>query len=356
MDDSATASNVAMENNLTMSGDEETLPKILVASTMTPIIVLGVIGNILSLLVWVKIRRCRTSTACFLACLAIADLLSLVYGLNFWLVYVVDIDLRFTSSFSCKFLVYLNFAAQYASAWIVVLVTVERAIAVCFPFKYKIIRRPEVALGVTFVTVTSMLSFCLVFLVSADIVSVPIKGNSTMDVCLFTDDSSLVKAEVAWFYAELAIHFVIPFVIIVVCTVCILVKIVPPALSRLRYPSGKQRGQSKGNGILKSMLFRAVLLSLAFCISVGPIHIYGYKETLQFKLPIEAEMDGRRNVGVDSIYMTFVILMYLNNAINFLFYCAIGSGFRKDIVKIFTRNAKTSSTTYSNTPRDVNCH
>ena len=339
------ASNVTMQNNRTETEDEETWSKILVASTMTPIIVLGCVGNILSLLVWVKIRRCKTSTACFLACLAIADLVALFTGLNFWMAYVVKIDLRFTSRFSCKFLVYLDFASQYASAWIVVLVTVERAVAACFPFKYKIIRRPEVALGVTLGTVIMMLCVCLVFLISADIVSVPTHGNSTMDVCLFTDDSSLVQAEVAWFYAELVIHFVIPFVIIVICNVCILVKMVLLAVKRLRTFTGKQRCKNNDNGILRSIPYRAVLLSIAFCVGVGPIHIYGYKETLQFKLPIEVEMSGQRNDGVDSVYITFVILMYLNNAINFLLYCAVGSGFRKDIVKIFRQKTKSPSTT-----------
>ena len=329
------SSKEATKNTMTTSGGEETWPKILVASTMTPIIVLGFIGNILSLLVWVKIRRCRTSTACFLACLAIADLAALFTGVNFWMAYVVKTDLRFISTFSCKFIVYLDFAAQYASAWIVVLVTIERAIAACLPFKYKIIRRPEVALGLTLVTVVIMFCFCLVFLVSADIVSVPTSRNSTMDVCLFKDDSSLVQAEVAWFYAELITHFGLPFVIIVICNVCILVKTVSLVITRFRYLAGIRQGQSNDKGIMRSIPYRAVLLSIAFCIGVGPIHIYGYKETLQFKLPLEAEMDGRDNHNDDSVYLTFVILMYLNNAINFLLYCAIGSGFRKDIVKLF---------------------
>ena len=330
------SSNEATKNNVTLFGGEETWPKILVASTMTPIIVFGFIGNILSLLVWVKIRRCRTSTACFLACLAIADLAALFTGVNIWMAYVVNTDLRFTSRFSCKFFVYLDFAAQYASAWIIVLVTIERAIAACLPFKYKIIRRPEVALGLTLVTVVIMFCFCLVFLVSADIISVPTKRNSTMDVCLFKDDSSLVKAEVAWFYAELVIHFGLPFVIIVICNMCILVKAVLLVIKRYRHLTGVRRGQSNDTGILRAIPYWAVLLSIAFCTGVGPIHIYGFKETLQSKLPPEAEMDGRENHGVDLVYLTFVILMYLNNAINFLLYCTIGSDFRKDIVKLFT--------------------
>ena len=330
------SSKEATNNNVTMFGGEETWPKILVASTLTPIIVFGFIGNILSLLVWVKIRRCRTSTACFLACLAIADLVALFTGVNIWMTYVVNTDLRFTSRFSCKFIVYLDFAAQYASAWIIVLVTIERAIAACLPFKYKIIRRPEVALGLTLVTVVIMFCFCLVFLVSADIISVPTKRNSTTDVCLFKDDSSLVKTEVAWFYAELVIHFGLPFVIIVICNMCILVKTVLLVIKRYRHLTGIRRDQSNDTGILRAIPYWAVLLSIAFCIGVGPIHIHGYKETLQFKLPPEAEMDGRENHGVDLVYLTFVILMYLNNAINFLLYCTIGSDFRKDIVKLFT--------------------
>ena len=326
---------------------EQTWPKILVASTMTPIIVLGCVGNILSLLVWVKIRRCKTSTACFLACLAIADLVALLTGLNFWMANVVETDLRFTSRFACKLLVYVDFAAQNTSAWIVVLVTAERAFATWFPFRFRLVSRPDVALGVTIGTVVAILCACLVYLISADTISVPTRENSTIDVCLFTNDSTIVQSEVAWFYFELLSHFVIPFVIIIICNICILVKTVLQAIKRRKLLTENKISKNDID-VLNAIPFRVILLSVVFCLGVGPIHFYGNdKEALQFTLPIEAQIEGHGNDHdhTDSVYTIVVILLYLNNAINFLLYCVTGSDFRRDIVKLFRQNPNSSLST-----------
>ena len=326
------------EENRTEADPVESWHKTLVASTMTPIIVLGFIGNILSLLVWVKIRRFRTSTACFLACLAIADSVALLTGMNFWMANVLKFDLRFTSSVACKLLVYVDFSAQNASAWIVVLVTAERAVASWFPFHFRAVNRPEIALRVTLGTVVVILCACLVFLISADTISVPTKKNSTIDVCLFTNDSTIVHYEVAWFYFELLSHFLVPFIIIVICNISILTRTVLQAIKR-RKNLTENNIRKNDVDILKAIPFRVILLSIVFCLGVGPIHFYGNdKDALQFKLPIEAQInDMDRKFDSDSMYTIVVILMYLNNAINFLLYCATGSDFRRDIVQLFRK-------------------
>ena len=326
------------KENRTEADPVESWHKTLVASTMTPIIVLGFIGNILSLLVWVKIRRCRTSTACFLACLAIADLVALLTGMNFWMANVLKFDLRVTSSVACKLLVYVDFAAQNASAWIVVLVTSERAVASWFPFHFKAVSRPKIALRVTLGTVVVILCACLVFFISVDTVSVPTKKNSTIDVCLFTNDSTIVNYDVAWFYFELLSHFLVPFIIIVICNISILTRTFLQAIKR-RKNLTENNIRKNDVDILKAIPFRVILLSIVFCLGVGPIHFYGNdKEALQFKLPIEAQInDADRRFDSDSMYTIVVILMYLNNAINFLLYCATGSDFRRDIVQLFRK-------------------
>ena len=83
----------------------ETWSTFLVGSMMSPVILLGVIGNLFSLLVWIKGRRRKTSTARFLSALAIADLFVLcTSGVEFWIGYVINVDIRIYSRYICKIL------------------------------------------------------------------------------------------------------------------------------------------------------------------------------------------------------------------------------------------------------------
>ena len=304
--------------------------KTLVVSTMSPIIVLGSIGNILSLLVWVKIRRCKNSTSCFLAGLAIADLFALlVSGTNFWMSNVMETDLRNTGIVACKFFVYVDFSSQFSSAWIIVLVTTDRAIAVWCPYKYKIACRPLVARILLFVTVFILMLICLPFLISADIT-----GNSDNKKCVFADDTTL--NDMIWFYTELSLHFAIPFIVIIISNTAMLAKAMVRAYNRRNSPDNlTDRTTDSDRRMLKNMSVRIVVLSVAFCLGVGPIHLYGYKETLQFE-QLDSDFNSTMKKYSGPLYIPFVILMYLNNGINLYLYCLIGSGFRNDLLKLFS--------------------
>ena len=128
---------ISMVSGTFANSGETPWSRVVVGLSMTPIIVLGSVGNILSLLVWMKIRRCKNSTACFLAALTVADLFALLTaGLNFWLTEVMFTDVRITGRFACKFIIYMDFVCQFVSAWIITLVTAERAVSLWFPYKY----------------------------------------------------------------------------------------------------------------------------------------------------------------------------------------------------------------------------
>ena len=82
--DNSSNTNSSFQNNSSLTSKNKEWARLVVGSLMSPIILLGTIGNVLSLLVWIKVRRCRNSTACFLAALAVADLSALLTaGLNF---------------------------------------------------------------------------------------------------------------------------------------------------------------------------------------------------------------------------------------------------------------------------------
>ena len=98
---------------------------------------LGFFGNI-AILVVLKSRPVMsdTTTSTYVFCLAIADLLSVIFGMiPEWFAFMDIFNFEEVHPVSCKFYKFLAYTASDASIWILVAFTVERFIAVVFPFK-----------------------------------------------------------------------------------------------------------------------------------------------------------------------------------------------------------------------------
>lgn len=103
------------------------------------IIVFGVIGNILSLLVWSVGKQCRImSCGYYFRLLAIADIFNLlISGIAMLLeispAYIILYDYN---NFFCKFVPFsAHFGVQWSS-WITVSVTIERTVSITSPMKF----------------------------------------------------------------------------------------------------------------------------------------------------------------------------------------------------------------------------
>ena len=97
------------------------------------IIVVGVLGNVVSFVVFTATHLRRQSSSIYLAGLAVADasfLLSLFIGWFSWL----DIDL-FHRNVWCQVVVYVTYVSSFLSVWCVVCFTAERYVIVSYPFK-----------------------------------------------------------------------------------------------------------------------------------------------------------------------------------------------------------------------------
>lgn len=310
--------------------------------TMSPIIVLGVLGNLFSLFVWVKGRRRKTSTARYLSALAVADMIVLLtVGVEFWISYVLRTDIKVFGTFPCKFLYFMNFFSPSLSAWILVAVTIERALSVWIPHKINVACRPVTA-GV----VTGLLTFvlCLVYLpiiTGVDVVKL-YRGNDMWLECNPLSDSIYSRYLQAWFYVDLCVFFVIPFGIMLVCNVSILAKV--GCIATKRRSSLQERTlkttkpSSKSKKMLKTVTRRIVILCITYLICNCPLVV----------LNVILTSDNARYIiseeNVQYFRLTFHVLMYVNNGVNFLLYCMIGSGFRKDFIGIFRPSSRTSTT------------
>lgn len=100
----------------------------------TPALVLvGSIGNILSVIVFFRTKLRKLSSSYYLAALGISDTCFLMGAFVSWLNYL-SIDI-YNRNYYCQFFTYISGLCSFLSVWFVVAFTVERFIAVLYPLK-----------------------------------------------------------------------------------------------------------------------------------------------------------------------------------------------------------------------------
>lgn len=121
------------------------------------IVFLGTFGNMTSFVVLMRRRMRVTSVYFFLTVLAVADTIMLfVSAFKTWIRVLTGWELLVYSSATCKTVFFLVLFSQHMAAWVVVLVTIDRFIAVWFPLRatsWCTVRRAYIVTAITTVTV-----------------------------------------------------------------------------------------------------------------------------------------------------------------------------------------------------------
>ena len=117
---------------------------------VTPfVIAVGVLGNILSLVVFLSRRMRKMSASFYLASLAVSDtFVLLTYVLIEWLHRGLPrwpggqaINLMTAAWWTCPAYMFVSYAFRFASAWFIVAFTVERYVGICWPLKRRLFCR-----------------------------------------------------------------------------------------------------------------------------------------------------------------------------------------------------------------------
>lgn len=310
-----------------MESADESAVYLLNMLLLSPVIVFGLIGNCLSMLTWSRGCHRDTSTAVLLTALAVADTIVLtIPALERWISKIFDFLIRHDSVFTCKTWAFLSYFGPTVSSWIIVIVTAERFVSIWFPVKVRLVcTRYKVKMAMLVMCVIIAALYCP-FIYSAKLFKNFEGGNENRDmnstnvtyrvVCdiptneTFHDDYLQV-----WMWLDMCILFMVPFVLIVIGNSLILYKIFKSRTVFIkdgRYISCRTR-------VANSFTIRAIALSITFLVCLLPVTSYEviYTHT-DFTIPVYA-------------YDFIHILLYGNSAFNFILYCAIGSGFRKDL-------------------------
>ncbi|XP_076013882.1 B2 bradykinin receptor-like [Genypterus blacodes] len=274
--------------------------------------VLGIVGNVFVLLVFCLHKKACTVAEIYFSNLAAADLV-LASCLPIWAAHIADNKFNWTfGSVLCKLYSMVIKMNACCSIYFLVLVSIDRYVALVHPMSYGRMRRPKYAkLGCVLVWGFGLL-MSVPTIVYREVVYSP-DYNATYCFLNYTGTHHLI------FVGKYAVFsFIIPVCIISYCTV----KIVQ-ALSAM----SSFRGEDTEN----KATFLVLAVLLAFIICWAPYHLISILEALQI-----ANILKNDSSEIQDIFHTiFTYLAFFNSALNPILYVIVGKSFRKKVCELF---------------------
>jgi len=337
------------------------------------LIAFGLVGNALILAIFLKRLHKRNSNAFCFCALAVCDTIALLFML---LRAMLKTELLSNMQVSCKLVKFLYHFSLQLSAWCMVLLTVDRLIAVTFVFKYPIWSHKLHVVKVFAAIVVLIFCINMHLIMYVDAVEKPqynprstkspypfyysrnpnnnqynqqnaqyrppnrlpaldefnyhsrvnrsgkLVCNVSYEKHPFYYDNIYTK----WDIFHAFIYGAIPFVIIFISNVVILLR-----LSIFRnqslVKSEKLPGESKADKMRNFQLTVMLLtVSFAFLLLTSPVSIY---------MAAFYENIARPRIEREYIKVVLRYIGYVNNAINFYLYMVLSSEFRREFVNLF---------------------
>ena len=273
----------------------------------TPLVViLGLLGNCLSILVMQRKQFETNATSIFIVALSAADSVFLLTNqmTNLWFQIMTCFSMRESSLPACKVLLYIVYVSKAFAAWLIVSVSFERMLMVLKPLRAKVlftVRRTKIWI---FVLLCLMVVFYAYIPVMADI--------HDGEDCDFALNRTYVGPFLMVF--DLMIFSVVPSCILFVCN------------SVLYYTLRvKKRMISQDMDGPDSLRFTATLIAVSVChvILTLPMTVFHVVDISRFP--------KQRDNTLDTTFILLYSLNLYNNAINFLLYCLSGPTFRLEM-------------------------
>ncbi len=268
------------------------------------ILAVGCIGNLVTFAVYFRKSMRQSVASVYLRFLAIID----IYVLFAWLTRPMiqsfhDTDISIFSTGMCKIVLFSEVYSAELSGWTLSLVAIERVIGIRSPskhLKYFTKKRAIISMIAIFFIFFWLCSTSLFIYNISTRVNV---DNTTYNIC-FRPQVSMTNYY-AWRGLDIAIYFVIPFVIITVCNIGIIYYL------KVHRPVDSQKMHS----ITVSLVAISAVFLITYCIHTTILSVW--------------EIHGLESGNILTIVVNY--LLPINSAINFLLYSVISSKFRKEL-------------------------
>uniref|UniRef100_A0A3P8TFN6 Bradykinin receptor B2 n=1 Tax=Amphiprion percula TaxID=161767 RepID=A0A3P8TFN6_AMPPE len=265
--------------------------------------VLGIILNVFVLMIyWLHKTACNVAEI-YLSNLAAAHLF-LMSSLPFW---AVNVQKRYDWNLSetlCKLVPFSFSMNAYCSIYILVLVSIDRYLALVHPLTHGRMRSP----------------FC------AKLACVVVWA-----VCFLLNVPVLIYREVEHYpdILNVILKFIIPIFIMSFCTL----KIIQAVRNRLRNSYSTQGKKLRGTG---------VELFLAFLICWVPFHVFKILDLLS-----RYNIVGGCEAHLSLFQQISIFLAFSNSVLNPILYVCVGENFRKKVKETFSQMSNKRKSTFS---------
>ena len=273
--------------------------------TYLPVVIVGILTNILNLLVYLHHSMRNLSTVVFLSALAVADLNIMVFE-TFrmwveWVPHLVDPALYFTDTY-CKTVNFVGNVARDFSNWLIACISVERLIVVGIPLKA---RRLCTVFRARLLTLTLFVVLCCAhvptILTSSAVTRVAL-------VCWGPPRRTFISVMTV-FTTYIIGNAVIPIVLVLNATLCVL-------LCRSRRVQSSQDNRMEQTRRLTGMLLG---IGILFVVCEMPRFL---------AVLLYATLNGT-NINLRIFMSAANLLSGLNHAANFFIYVLSGGRFRE---------------------------
>ncbi len=295
----------------------------------TPLLIVGTLGNLLAFAV-LQTRSFRQAPSGFiLSLLALVDIGVLSGGLLRHVIMGITADatdISISSSGGCKVYRFSVYFLTQLSAWTLVLMTIERLLSVLVPMKTRqLCSKKRISIGWAIVIAILVIANGHVFFTVDLQDSLRVTSDAQVvatQTCHYLPDYSWFWKYI-WPWIDLVLACLLSGSIILVTNITIAVKI--RHAKKVRQMRMRVQGQEND---AKTRSITAMLLSISFLflLTNAPIAIFliGYNYWNQDT----AEEQNR----LQAAELAVNLIMYSNNAFNFLMYCVSGAKFRKALV------------------------
>jgi hypothetical protein len=324
--------NTTDDEDGTISPDGETHVEYVIARYVRIVgfsawMILGTFGNASAFIVFARGDFSGSSTGFLFRVLACVDLLNIYISVLPKLVgTLLDQNVYNMHVLLCKGVKFATYDFAATSAWVLVVITLERAIAIYRPFHAKeicsltVVRSASVAV---IVFLGGLYGHMIWGYVLSDGACVPREGYSQ-----FVED--------IFMSVDMAVFSIAPFSIMIISNILIGIKL-------LQHDKQRSSSTSKNVQHSRSVTKMLLILNSMFFMTTSPLMLL-----MVFKPDLMYLPDLQERAQYWLVLIVFETLNYANNALNFYMYCLSGSHFRERFIQTFRQICCRSSRDESN--------
>ena len=285
------------------------------------IMVLGLCGNLVTLVIMWQSRQTQKSHDILITALAISDCITLVPTTlsHSSVSKVVGVDIRAITYVGCKLYAAIWQSATTSTLSVVVLISVERFLAVWFPLRAAVWLSPKRIMG----SVLGSVAFNVVFMFTMNILLCDVKDGICGPFLGVNERGTFLKAVGNLYATTLAILPTSTILLIILTTLTILK--LYRQMSRMRQLTQQQQQ----GGVQFKTFVKLVAVVVEHILFVGLPGAVGLIVGMS-----GAEPPSPHDAGAGLDMMVYALLV--NHSTNFILYSVFDSVFRKKVVNLFT--------------------